>query len=231
MEDIDIEKLQTKLEIAGVAVDLYVEQNGEFTLKQVSKEIDLSVGDIFDFFPNKEAILDFYYTSLVIRYRLMVEEIEDFDSYSLSEKLSNFAYASFDLMNEKQEFVEQTFKNRIRWSYGKKEYTNKIQSLLSSFFKEDPGISTSGSLLMSDLFFQVLTKKYLYLVSYWINDDSEGKERSMELTDKVTALIQEIMYNSVADKGFDLMKFLLSNTKFNCSGSFWDSISSKIEIR
>lgn len=231
MEDIDIEKLQTKLEITGIAVDLYVEQDGSFTLKQISKETDISVGEIFDYFPNKEAILDFYYASLPIRYRLMLGEIDDFDSYSLSEKLSNFAYASFDLMAEKKEFVEMTFKSRIRCSYGKKEYTKKVEELLSSFFKQDPRISTSGSLLLNDLFYSLLTKKYLYLVSYWINDDSEGKERSMELTDKVTALIQEIMYNSVADKGFDLMKFLLSNTKLNCSGSFWDNISSKIEIR
>ncbi|NGP77296.1 TetR/AcrR family transcriptional regulator [Balneolaceae bacterium YR4-1] len=231
MEDIDIEKLQRKLEITGVAVDLYVEQDGEFTLKQISKEIDMSVGEIFDYFPNKESILDFFYTSLLIRYRLMLDEIDDFNSYSLSEKLSNFVYASFDLMAEKQVFVEQTFKSRVRCGYGRKEFTKKVEKMLASFFYEDTRISTASSMLLNDLFFQLLTKKYLYLVSYWINDDSEGKERSMELTDKVTAFIQEVMYNSIADKGFDLMKFLLSNTKLNCSGSFWDKISSKIEIR
>jgi len=231
MEDLNFETLQTKLEITGIAIDLYVEQDGEFSLNQISKEIDLSVAEIFDYFPNKQAILDFYYTSLVIRYRLMIDEIEDFETYSLSEKLSNFVFASFDMMSEKQAFVEQTFKRRIRCSYSKKEYSKKVEEVLRSFFKEDPGISSSGSLLLNELFFQLLTKKYLYLVSYWINDDSEGKERTMELTDKVTAFIQEVMYNSVADKGFDLLKFLLSNTKINCSNPIWDKISSKIEIR
>lgn len=231
MEDLDFEELQKKLEITGVAVDFYIEQEGEFTLNQISKEIDLSVAEIFDYFPNKQAILDFYYTSLVIRYRLMLEEIEDFESYSLSEKLSNFVYASFDMMFEKKAFVEQTFKSRIKYSYEKKEYTKKVEQLITSFFKEDPRISASGSLLMNALFFQLMTQKYLSLVSYWINDDSEGKERTMELTDKATAFIQEIMYNSVADKGFELLKFLLSNTGISCSNSLWDKISSKIEIR
>jgi len=231
MEDLNFETLQTKLEITGIAIDLYVEQDGEFSLNQISKEIDLSVAEIFDYFPNKQAILDFYYTSLVIRYRLMIDEIEDFETYSLSEKLSNFVFASFDMMSEKQAFVEQTFKRRIRCSYGKKEYSKKVEEVLRSFFNEDPGISSSGTLLLNELFFQLLAKKYLYLVSYWINDDSEGKERTMELTDKVTAFIQEVMYNSVADKGFDLLKFLLSNTKINCSNPIWDKISSKIEIR
>lgn len=231
MEDLNFEELQTKLEITGVAVDLYLEQDGEFSLKQISKEIDLSVAEIFDYFPNKQAILDFYYTSLAIRYRLMIEEIEDFETYSLSEKLSNFVYASFDMMSEKQDFVERTFNRMIRFSYGKKDYTKKVEAILTSFFEKDPRISSSSSLIMNPLFYQLLSRKYFYLVSYWIDDDSEGKERSMELTDKVTALIQEIMYNSVADKGFDLLKFLLSNSKINCSNPIWDKISSKIEIR
>lgn len=231
MEDLDFEELQTKLEITGVAVDLYVEQDGEFTFNQISKEVELSVADIFDYFANKQAILEFYYTSLVIRYKLMIEDIEDFDTYSLSEKLSNFIYASFDMMAEKQAFVELTFNKIIRYSYGKTEFSKKVESILESFFRDDPRISTSSSIILNDLFFQLMRSKYLYLISYWIRDDSEGKERSMELTDKLTAFIQEVMYNSVADKGFDLLKFLYSNSSLKCSNPIWDKISSKIEIR
>lgn len=231
MEDLNFEELQTKLEITGVAVDLYVEQDGEFTLNQISKEIELSVADIFDYFPNKQAILEFYYTSLVIRYELMIEDIEDFETYSLSEKLSNFIYASFDMMAEKQAFVELTFNKMIRYSYAGTEYSKKVESAVESFFREDPRISTSSTLIMNDMFFKLMRRKYLYLVSYWIRDNSEGKERSMELTDKLTAFIQEVMYNSIADKGFDLLRFLYSNSSLQCSSSIWDKISSKIEIR
>lgn len=231
MEELNFEELQTKLEITGVALDLYVEQDGEFTLNQISKEIELSVADIFDYFPNKQAILEFYYTSLVIRYELMIEDIEDFGTYSLSEKLSNFIYASFDMLAEKQAFVELTFNKMIRYSYARTEYSKKVESTIESFFGEDPRISTSSSLIMNDLFYKLMTRKYLYLVSYWIRDESEGKERSMELTDKLTAFIQEVMYNSIADKGFDLLKFLYSNSSLKCSNPIWDKISSKIEIR
>lgn len=231
MEDLNFEELQTKLEITGVAVDLYVEQDGEFTLNQISKEIELSVADIFDYFPNKQAILEFYYTSLIIRYKLMLEDIEDFETYSLSEKLSNFIYASFDMMAEKQAFVELTFNKMIRYSYARTEYSKKVESTIESFFREDPRISTGSSLIMNDLFFKLMSRRYMYLVSYWIGDNSEGKERSMELTDKLTAFIQEVMYNSVADKGFDLLRFLYSNSSLKCSNPIWDKISSKIEIR
>lgn len=229
MEELNMEELQIKLEITGTAVDLYVEQDGVFTFNQIAKELEIDVADIFNYFPNKKAILEFYYTSLVIRYKLMIEEIDDFETYSLGEKLSNFIYASFDMMQEKQAFVEATFNKMIRYSYTKTDYSKKVEALLESFFREDAGISSSSSLLMNSFFFQLMRAKYLYLVSYWLRDDSEGKERTMELTDKLSSFIQEVMYNSVADKGFELMKFLVTNTK--CSVPFWDKISSKIEIR
>lgn len=229
MEELNMEELQIKLEITGTAVDLYVEQDGEFTFNQIAKKLEIDVVDIFNYFPNKKAILEFYYTSLVIRYKLMIEEIDDFETYSLGEKLSNFIYASFDMMQEKQAFVEATFNKMIRYSYTKTDYSKKVEALLESFFREDAGISSSSSLLMNSFFFQLMRAKYLYLVSYWLRDDSEGKERTMELTDKLSSFIQEVMYNSVADKGFELMKFLVTNTK--CSVPFWDKISSKIEIR
>lgn len=231
MEDVNFEELQAKLEITGIAVNLYIEQEGEFTLNQISKELKLDVADIFDYFPNKRAILEFYYTSLPIRYQLMTEDIEDFETYTLSEKLSNFIFASFDMMEEKQDFVERTFNKMIRYSYGKTEYSTKVEAILKSFFRDDPRISTSSTLFMNDLFFQLIRSKYLYLVGYWLRDDSEGKERTMELTDKLTAFIQEVMYTSVIDKGFDLFKFLASNASAKCSGPIWDKISSKIEIR
>jgi hypothetical protein len=35
----------------------------------------------------------------------------------------------------------------------------------------------------------------------------------MELTDKATAVFQELMYNPVLDKSFDLVKFVNANRK------------------
>lgn len=231
MENIDFETLEIRLEITGVAVNLYVEQDGSFTFKQIAKELDMDVADLFDYFPNKKAILEFYYTSLPIRYRLMIDEIEDFDSYTLSEKLSNLAYATFDMMNEKQDFVAATYNSLVRYRFGHSVFAEKLESIIRSFFEEDNRISTGSSLIMNDLFFGLMRNKFLYLFSYWIKDKSEDKEKSMELTDKLTAFIQEVMYSSIADRGFDLAKFLFSNASLSCSNPLWDKISSKIEIR
>lgn len=230
-EDLDPEKLQIKLNITEAACRLYVENNGNFTFKEVAKEVEMEPAEIFDYFPNKKAVLQFYYSSLVIRYRFMIDEIEDFDTYSLSEKLSNFAYASFDMMEEQQQFVQASFKSEICHHFSKTNYEQHVEEMLKHFFKNDARISASSSLVMRPLFFQLLRKKYLYLVGFWLNDNSDGKELTMELTDKLNAVIQEIMYSPIMDKGFELIKFLASNGIISRNIPFWDTITSKIEIR
>lgn len=225
------EELQIKLQITEKAAELYVRQNGTFSLHQVAREVDLDPGDIFDYFPNKKAILEFYYTSLVIRYRMMLNEIEDFDTYSLSEKLSNFVFASFDMMAEQQEFVERSFNKIIRNSCRKTEYEQKIEQLLKSFFQDDALVATSSQMMTSDYFFSLLRKKYLWLVRFWLDDTSDNRELTMELTDKATAFLQEAAYSSVIDKGVDLLKFMFTNNVCIPRFTFFDNIASKIEIR
>src|SRR5699024_6708789 len=97
MTTFDPETAEIKFAIAESATDLYVEAEGQFYIRDVAKAAEIDPGEVFDYFPNKQAILQYYYTMLVYRYRMMIEEIEQFDSYTLSEKFSNFAYTSFDM--------------------------------------------------------------------------------------------------------------------------------------
>lgn len=231
MNDFDPDLFQTKLKITGAAVALYKEFGDDFTLKQVAKQIGGDVADIFDYFPDKRAILYFYYESLAIRYRLMLEEIDDFENYLLAEKLSNFIFSSFDMMQEQKKFVEKSFKRMVVCSYSRTAFEKETENLLKEFFTGDPGISTSSSILMNDYLYIILRKKYLRLISFWLRDDSEGQELSMELTDKYTSFLQEMMYSATLDKGFDLLKFMFSNKILSRNIPFIRNILSKFEIR
>lgn len=232
MTTIDPEKFETKLAITEVAVDLYIKQGWAFTLKAIADELDLTVAEIFNYFPNKREILKFYYASLVFRYQMMVDEIEDFDTYMISEKLSNFAYTSFDMLEERKAFVEATFEELIIYSYEKTQYEKEVEKLLQKFIENDALVSSTSTFFLNQCIFSFLRRQYLSLVRFWLDDDSEEYEISMELTDKLTSFMQEIMYSAVLDKGFDLAKFLASNSKaFLQNIPFAKNIFSKIEIR
>lgn len=226
------ETAEIKFAIADAATDLYIKGNGHFLIKDVARSVGIAPADIFNYFPNKQAILQFYYAAIVYRYRLMIDEIDHFDSYTLSEKLSNFVYASFDMLDEKQAFVEDTFQRLILQSYSKTTFEKEIEILFQQLLEDDPRISASSAALMNTYFYSLLRCKYLGLIRFRLSDDSEGHELTMEFTDKLTSLLQELMYNSVVDQGFELSKFLYSNKKAILSNiPVVKQIFSKIEIR
>jgi len=232
MEHFDPETFELKFQIADAATDLYIEGDESFLIKDVAKEVDIDPAEVFNYFPNKESILRFYYAGLVFRYELMIDEIDDFDSYTLSEKFSNFAFASFDMLSEKQAFVEGTFDKLIMRSFANTDFEEEIERLIKQFLEEDQQLSMSSTVVLNSYFYTFLRWQYLELVRFWLNDSSEDKELTMELVDKLTGVLQELMYNAILDKGFDLAKFIASNRKtFFTNIPIVKQICSKIEIR
>jgi hypothetical protein len=230
MNDSEFNHFKVKLAIADAAAGLYAQSNGSFNLHQVARETGLKVNNILEYFNNQEDIIYFYYASLITRYHLMIDEIEGFEVFTLSEKLSNFAYASFDMLAEREDFVAQTFRHYILCSCKKTKYENEIEQLMGEFFENDSGKSAAGGRMINKCSLRLIRKKYLMLVRFWLNDESEGKEITMELTDKVTGLIEEALYNSVIDRSFDLAKFLFSNDVISTHTPLWNKITSSFEI-
>jgi hypothetical protein len=207
------EELTSKIELTEAAVELHIK--GKFTIPNLTNETSKNASEIYALFPNKKSILKFYYPSLVIRYRAMVVEIDDFGSYSISEKLSNFMFTLFDMMDERREFVEETF-IKYEWKCtSTTEFQKEIKELFKDFFTTDGNIATSAGFFIGDIFYASLKSQYLYLIRFWIEDDSDGKERTFALIDKITGFIEELIYSKIVDRGFDLAKYSLSAFGFS----------------
>lgn len=232
MSTFDPETFELKFAIADIATDLYIAGDGKFYIKDVASEIDITPAEVFNYFPNKKSILEFYYDSLVIRYEIMINEIDDFESYTLSEKLSNFAFTCFDMLQEKEYFVEATLSDFILNSFSKTNFEKELERIIQQFLQNDDNISLASTLVLNTYSYSFLRRQFLELLRFWINDTSENKELSMELTDKATAVLQELMYNPILDKSFDLVKFVNSNRKaFINNIPIVKQLCSKIEIR
>lgn len=232
MDTFDPETFETKFTIADIATDLYIQNDGQFFMKDIARHMDITPAEVFNYFPNKKAILEFYYASLVIRYELMIDQIDDFESYTIGEKLSNFAFTNFDMLAEKEAFVEDTFSEYILHSFSKTDFEKEIERLFKQFLQADDRISISSTLALNSYSYAFLKRQYLELLRFWLNDTSENKELTMELTDKVTGVLEELLYNPVLDKGLDLLKFMNANkTAFIKNIPIVKQLCSKIEIR
>lgn len=207
------EEINKKIDITWAAVEIY-QDRGRVSIPDLVAATKLSATEIYSYFPNKKAILAYYYPALVFQYWAMIDEIEDFESYSISEKFSNFIYSNFDLMTEKFDFVEDTFDKLVFKKGSKSEFHEEVTALFKEFLTTDADIAVSAAFFMNDFYYKALTGQYLLLVKFWLSDTSENKERTLAFADKLAALFEELVYNKSIDKTFDLFKYVFSNTSF-----------------
>lgn len=206
----DADTINKKIDITWAAVELY-ESKGKVSIPDLVNKTKFSATEIYNIFPNKKAILDYFYPALIIQYWAMIDEIEDFEGYAISEKISNFIYTMFDLMNERAKFVEDTFDKYIFRKGGRSEFHEETTSLFKEFLTTDGNIAVSAGFFMGDAYYKILSSQYLFLIKYWLSDTSDNKERTLALADKLSSLFEEIVYNKTVDKGFDLIKFIFGN--------------------
>lgn len=209
----DAEEINKKIEITWAAVDIYQER-GRITIPDLVNATKMSATEIYSLFPDKKAILAYFYPALVFQYWAMIDEIDDFENYAIGEKFSNFIYTMFDLMTEKETFVKDTFDNLVFKPGHRSDFFEETTSLFKEFLTTDGNIAVSAAFFMGDLYYKFLSTQYLFLIKFWINDSSEGKERTLALADKLSSLFEELVYNKAVDKTFDLIKFIFGNNDF-----------------
>jgi AcrR family transcriptional regulator len=209
----DAEQINQKIEITWAAVDIY-QDKGRVSIPDLVNKTKLSATEIYQLFPNKKAILAYFYPALVLQYWAMIDEIDDFEDYAISEKFSNFIYTMFDLMSEKHDFVHDTFDKYVFRKGSRSEFHEETTTLFKEFLTTDGNIAVSAGFFMGDFYYKTLSSQFLFLVKYWLNDSSKDKERTLALADKLSSLFEEIVYNKTLDKGFDLFKFIFGNNDF-----------------
>lgn len=210
----NLEEFEQKVNISRAAVDLYIKGQKYFTIKNIAKETGLKAAEVYPYFDNKEDMLIYFYNSIVSLYQLMIEDIDEFNTFTAGEKLSNFTFTLFDLLNEQKEFVRKTYTRYVIIGYGKSTLKSDVSKLFRSFIKKDERISTLNHQLFDGLFIDLLSRKYLSLILLWLNDKSASQEKTMALVDKLSSFFDELLYSNVLDKGFDLVQYLYSNEFF-----------------
>jgi len=195
--------LAQKQKIVSAAIALYIDDRANFTIANIARKTRIKKVEIYNFFNSRSAILKYYYPLCVERYRIMTADIDDFAIWSLEEKLANFAYALFDMLQEEREFVEEHFAEAIVHGSATSRFEHDVGALLNEFIGED---CTTGWLA------SFLAREYVHLIGFWLADDSSDAQRTMALVDKGASFVGEAVHSSaLVYKGIDLTKYLVAN--------------------
>ncbi len=198
---------QKKIKISEAAAKKYL-KNDRFTIQSLADDLNMNPKQVFELFPNRSSILSFFYDSRLLIYKEQTKKIDDFGSFSLSEKLTTLFLTLLDEFDEHREFVLQTYSSKIAKNCTTTPFENSFKHELKQIFEYDSKRSASSGLVLGSAFYKILFYHFHVLVEFWKNDGSTQRQNSMALVDKWTSFIEELFYTSIIDKGVDLSKFL-----------------------
>jgi len=204
-------KTKKKIRIAQEGAKLYL-KNSRYTMSALAEASGTEKDEIYDYFPNRQSVIEFYYEALMLQYIDITKQIDGYADFTLAEKLNNLALTVLDQMEEDREFVRMTYKKTIFCSSRDTSFEHSFRTQLKTIYQNDTRQSSVSSAFNNRLLYKAGLFNFHLLVKYWLEDSSTGNQKTMELVDKWTAFVQEIHYSSVLDRGFDFAKFLFYNS-------------------
>ena len=203
-----------KLKIFETAFEIYCENPTHFSVRTVAKELKLKREEVYTHFSSKNAILRFFYVLCFEEYIKQIDEINDYSKYSLEEKLGHLVYTHIELFQKEKEFVESSFNEIIYKANANNIFQKSLEDEIEKILIDSEG---DASILPSKYLSMFLVKELFHIFKFWINDESDKSEQTIELVDKIIAFIGEILSNQIITKGIDLGRILLgqNNTRLD----------------
>ncbi|MEA3491920.1 MAG: TetR family transcriptional regulator [Campylobacterota bacterium] len=207
-------KAKTKAKIIRSSVDLITQKGFKnASLREIAKNAGVSNPTIYNYFPNKEKLLYGY-----IEYQHSVtagilQEIDDFHTYTLREQLQTLIATELELYLEDREFVMQiadmvfvSSSVKLDAIYETKEKFIEIVdemlrvSIESGEIKEPP---------FRDYMPMLFWDYYIAVIAYWVEDESDSFENTTQFIDHSMGVIEALLHSDVLSRVSDLGMFLL----------------------
>lgn len=199
------DKKDIKLKIFETAFGMYFENPTQFSVRNVAKELKLSREQVYTHFTSKKAILRYFYQLCFEEYINQTNEIDRYSEFTLEEKLAHLVYTHIELFQKEKEFVESTFNEIIFKANANNIFQKSLEKQVEKILDTSEG---DASILPSKYLAMILVKELFHIFKYWIKDDSEKSEDTIELIDKIIAFLGEILSNQIITKGIDLGRTL-----------------------
>ena len=199
------DKKDIKLKIFETAIYMYSENPAKFSVRTVAKDLNLKREEVYTHFPNRNAILRYFYQLCFEEYIKQTNKIDGYSKFSLEEKLGHLVYTHIELFQKEREFVESSFNEIIYKANPNNVFQKSLEEHLEKILDDSEG---DASILPSKYISMFLVKELFHIFKFWIKDDSEKSEQTIELVDKIIAFVGEILSNQIISKSIDLGRIL-----------------------
>jgi hypothetical protein len=145
--------------------------------------------------------------------RIKVEEV--FPEYAVREKMLSFLYTLVEEMKPYKAFVNYQFKHQKNGRFGlTPKFLDSFKLEFMSFSHEmvNEGLDTTEIInrpFISEKYAEALWVEVLFIISFWIRDDSADGEQTDAAIEKSSNLAFDLLGQTPLDSAFDFVKFLI----------------------
>jgi AcrR family transcriptional regulator len=222
-------KKEIRRDLIQAAVDLFSEKGFQkTTMREISSKAGYGNATIYNYFSNKEKILYGYFEDKQSEVAQSIDDIPDFEVFTLKEKLQTQLETLLDLYLEDREFVQEAYKlifdsplrtfSEIRPV--KKIFLKRVEEFFDEAVKagEIPELIFPG--FMTNLYWDYTA----LIIFYWLRDDSTGFSNTSALIDLSLDIIIAIFKSDIISRTTDMLSFLFKSHIFgnivNIQGMF-----------
>ncbi len=206
----DNDVLLLKKRIIEAAIDYYLNDPDRFTVEDVAEAADVTKEEFYQHFDSFAAVLPEFYVLCLAEYRTVRGAIDGYEGFTLEERLATFVFVMFDFLEEQEAFVKRTFEEYVVEDCGTSRFRKEVKALFRELLDTDDVPTTNRFFTNKALLHGFLTNQYIFLVSYWINDESAQREKTVALADKLVAFFAELATFRGIERGVDLAKYLVN---------------------
>jgi AcrR family transcriptional regulator len=178
----------------------------------MAKNAGVSNPTIYNYFPTKEKILYAYVEQKHKETAVILQGIEDFNSYTLREQLQALIETELELYLEDREFIlqisEMVFHSaglKLESLYSNnKVFTDMVKDMLEIAIEAEEIPRPPLEEHLPRLFWDY----YIMVVAYWVKDESEMFENTTQFIDHSLGVIEALLQSTIMNKAHDLGMFL-----------------------
>ena len=205
-------KEKTKVKILQSAVDLIIEKGFDnASLREMAKNAGVSNPTIYNYFPSKEKLLYAYIEQKHKEAVEIIQNIEDFHTYTLREQLQTLVETELELYLEDREFILQIADMVFHSSGFKVGELYETNGLFIDTVDEMLSIAIEAEEIGEPPFRNHLPKLfwdyYIMIVAYWVKDDSEMFENTTQFIDHSLGVMEALLHSDILNKASDLGMF------------------------
>lgn len=178
---------------------------------------EIAESQFYESFASFQSLDSEIWKSLVTKTIDTLNANTEYSEYAVREKLLSFYYTLIEVLKNNRSYILVSYKNRDRREM-KPAYLKGARQAFKSYIEQilEEGMQSEEIKkrpYISDKYDEALWLQFLFVLYFWIKDESPGFEKTDAAIEKAVKLSSEIMGEGPVDSFIDLAKFLYQNTR------------------